>query len=104
MAEFERPADTEQVFPVLFDEVDLGVVLQQRAGVRPAAVVAGGVGPPQAFLGELGDPGRQPQPDQVEQGEGGQGLAMAVRGVLGDRQLGGVAEDLIKGEGGVAFG
>lgn len=46
--------------------------------------MAGGVGPPELFLGELGDAGREAEADEVEQGEGGQGLAVAVGGVLDD--------------------
>ncbi len=82
----------------------MGVVIEEAAAVGPALVVAGGIRPPQALLGELGDAGRQAQSDQVEEGEGGEGLAVAVGGVLGDGQLGGVAEDLVEGEGGIAFG
>ena len=66
--------------------------------------MGGRLGPPQLLVGQFGDPGRQAQADEVEQGEGGQGLAVAVGGVLDDGQLGGVAEDLVEGEGGVAFG
>jgi len=104
VAEFQGPADADQVVPVFGDEVDLGVVVEEGTGFRPGAVVPGRVGSPEAFLGQLGDAGRQAQADQVEEGEGGQGLAVAVGGVLDDGQLGGVAEDLVEGEGGVSFG
>ncbi len=82
MAKLERSPDPDQVVPVLGDETDLGVVAEQGPGLGPLLVVAGGVGPPELFLGELGDAGREAEADEVEQGEGGQGLAVAVGGVL----------------------
>ena len=57
VALLEGPADAEQVVPVLSDEVDLDVMLKQRARPRPALVVTGRMGPPELFLGELGDAG-----------------------------------------------
>jgi len=104
VASLEGPADAKQVIPVLGDQVDLDVVLEKRARQRPPLVVGGRTGPPERFLGELGDAGRQSQANAVVEGEGGQGLAMAVGGVLGDRQLGGVAEDLVEDEGGAVGG
>ena len=55
------------------------------------------------FLGELGDPRGEPAADEVEHRERRQGLAVAVGGVLEQRQLGRVAEDLIERERGVAL-
>ena len=62
------------------------------------------MGTPQRLVGQFHDPGRQAQADEVEQGKGGQRLAVAVSCVLDDRQFAGVAEDLVEGEGGVALG
>jgi len=50
--EFQRSADPHEVFPVLVDDVNLGVVLEQRARQRPALVVAGRVGAPELLLGD----------------------------------------------------
>lgn len=46
VAEFEGPGDAQQVVPVLGDQVDLGVLGEERPGGRPALVVGGGLGPP----------------------------------------------------------
>ena len=48
--------------------------------------------------------GESRSPDDVEHRECRQGLAVAVCGVLDDRELAGVAEDLVKGVRGVSFG
>lgn len=113
MAELERASDADQVVPVLVDQVDLGVVGEEGAGFRPGAVVAGGVGSPEPFLSELGDPGRQAQTDEIEEGEGGQGLYVdKSRGVpvslwmivrFGLAEIGEQALQAA-GDGGVAFG
>ncbi len=79
MALFERPADPDQVVPVLGGEGDLGVVAEQGPGLGPLLVVAGGVGPPELFLGERGDAGGEAVAGQVEQGEGGQGFGRGCR-------------------------
>ncbi len=48
--------------------------------------------------------GERRRPTRSNRAKVGQGLAVAVGGVLDDGQLGGVPQDLVKGEGGVAFG
>lgn len=48
--------------------------------------------------------GERRRPTKVEQGEGEQGLAVGFSGVLGDGEVGGVAEDLVQDVGGVAVG
>ena len=101
---FERRADPQQVVPLRVDHIDLRVVSQERAGVRPLLVVAGGAGPVELFLGELGDPRGEPLVDEVEHPERREGLAVAVGGVLEQRQLGRVAEDFIECERRVALG
>ena len=45
VALFERAADPQQVVPVRVDQVDLGVVFEQRPRSRPLLVVAGRAGP-----------------------------------------------------------
>jgi hypothetical protein len=101
---FERRADPQQVVPLRVDHIDLRVVSQERAGVRPLLVVAGGAGPVELFLGELRDPRGEPLVDEVEHRERREGLAVAVGGVLEQWQLGRVPEDLIERERRVALG
>ncbi len=49
--------------------------------------------------GQVPDAGREAQPYEIEGGEEGQGLAGGIHGVLGDGQVGRVAEDLVEGKG-----
>ena len=72
--------------------------------MAPVGVAAGRVRSPQRFLREFRDPGRQAEADEVEQGEGGEGLAVAVGAVFGDGELGGVTEELVDDVGGVSVG
>jgi hypothetical protein len=46
VALLEGPGDAQQVVPVLGDEVDLGVVGEQRPRQRPMLVVSCRLGPP----------------------------------------------------------
>jgi hypothetical protein len=66
--------------------------------------VLGGVGAPVPLLGELGDPWGEPLADEIDQGDGDQGLPVRVGRVLQQRQFGGVAEDLVQHVRGAAVG
>jgi hypothetical protein len=97
MPELHRPDEPEQIVPVVRDQLRLDGLGKQRTGVR----VAGAPGRPDAEAVELqaadvADARRELQAGQIEDRKGGQGLAGGVGGVLGDRQLGRVAEDLIE--------
>jgi hypothetical protein len=60
--QFQRGSDPAQVFPGLVDQVDLGVVLEQRARERPAFVMAGCVRAPEPLLVSLAIRGESRSP------------------------------------------
>ncbi len=82
VALFERGADSQQVVPLRVDQVDLGVVLEQRTRPWPCLVVASRARPVELFLGQFRDPRREPLVDEVEHRERGERLAVAVGRVL----------------------
>lgn len=57
VAEFEGAGDAQELVPVLGDEIDLGVVVEERACPGPAGVATRRMGAPELPLGEFGDPG-----------------------------------------------
>ena len=97
VTELHRPGEAEQVVPMVDDEAGLDGLGEQRPGARPAGgVVAGRAEPVQLEPGQVADVRRELQAEEVEEAEGGQRLAVGVGGVLGDGQLGGVAQDLVE--------
>ena len=70
---------------------------QQLAGIRePAHQIVAGTHPVQGDATQVPDARREHQPSELEQREDGQGLAMRIGRMFGDRQRGAVAEDLIE--------
>lgn len=94
---FHRPDESEQIIPMVDDQLGLDGLGEQWSGVR----VAGAPGRSGAEAVELestdvSDARGELQAGEVEDRERGESLAGGVGGVLGDRQVGRVAEDLIE--------
>ncbi len=82
---------------MLGDQVSVQAPGQQRPGVAVGTHEVGiRPSPVQGDLAEVADARGQLQPDQVEQGEVDQGHAVGIGRVLGDRHVGGIAEDLVQ--------
>src|ERR1019366_1721193 len=78
---------------------------KQRAGMRVEFPGLGGSAVPHhGDLSQVPDPRRQDLSDQVEQGEVDQRDAVGVGGVLVNRQVGGVAEEVVQHVVGLAGG
>jgi hypothetical protein len=93
----QRARQTEQVVPVVGDQVQVGLLGQQRPGSREAFLVVGlRAHPVQGDLAQVADAGRELLADQVEEAEVDQGHAVRISRVLADRQVGGVAQDLVQ--------
>jgi hypothetical protein len=89
--------DAQQVVPHRGDQVGVEEAGQQRPAPRvPVGELGARPGPVQGDLPLVPDPRGELPADEVEQCEVGQGGAGGVGGVLGDRQVGLVAEDPVE--------
>jgi hypothetical protein len=95
--ELHRADESEQVVPVIGDQLGLDGLGEQRPCVRVTAPPCRtGAQPVELQPADVADPRRELQAGEVEDRERGQGLAGGVGGVLSDGQVGRIAEDLIE--------
>ena len=97
MSEFHRPDQPQQIVPVIGNQLGLDGLGEQRTGVRvPGAPRRPGAEAVELQSADVTDAWRELQAGQIEDRERGQRLTGGVGGVLGDRQVSRVAENLIE--------
>ena len=95
---------TQQVVPVLGDQVEVGLTGHQRARVRE--LILGGrarARPVQGDAAQVPDPRDSCIPSRSNRPKFTR-VTPCVGGVFGDRQIGGIAQDLVEHVVGFAFG
>src|SRR6202048_2029206 len=105
VAELHRGDQSEQVVPVFGDQLGLDRLIEQRPGVRVSSAPAGaGSEAVELEAADVSDAWGELQPGQVEDRERRKGVSGGVDGVLAERQIRWVAEDLIEHRDGLTPG